>query len=125
VLTLGDDHQTQEAAWDSLSHYDRSAYHLREVLLNGELKATSRLASFVGVEAYEAAGGKTRLDLFADEGNGVYLLDTDLLHSLAKAKLQEWRTSCRRRAGLGSNAASNRIRASTATLAGRRRAAGC
>lgn len=89
VLTLGDDHQTQEAAWDSLSHYERSAYHLREVLLNGELKATSRLASFVGVEAYEAAGGKTRLDLFADEGNGVYLLDTDLLHSLAKAKLQE------------------------------------
>jgi ParB family chromosome partitioning protein len=89
VLTLGDDHQTQEAAWDSLSHYDRSAYHLREVLLNGELKATSRLARFVGVEAYEAAGGKTRLDLFAEDGNGIYLLDTDLLHSLAKAKLQD------------------------------------
>ena len=38
---------------------------------------------FVGLDAYEAAGGGTRRDLFAEADSGVYLTDATLLERLA------------------------------------------
>jgi ParB family chromosome partitioning protein len=48
------------------------------------VEASDSLARFVGLDAYTAAGGVTRADLF---GNQVYLEKPDLLHRLAKGKL--------------------------------------
>ncbi len=42
---------------------------------------------FVGLDAYEAAGGGTRRDLFAEADSGVYLTDATLLERLAQDKL--------------------------------------
>lgn len=89
ALALAEDHATQEAAWDSLQKHQRTASKLREILTEGEVKANSRLAQFVGLKAYEKAGGAVRSDLFAEGKDGVYLQNPDLLHSLASAKLQK------------------------------------
>lgn len=46
------------------------------------------MARFVGLQAYEAAGGDVRRDLFAEDGAG-YLTNAELLHELARAKLDQ------------------------------------
>ncbi len=49
------------------------------------VEADSKLARFVGLDAYRAAGGTIRADLF---GDAVYLENPELLHALAGEKLQ-------------------------------------
>ena len=49
---------------------------------------TNPLAKFVGVEAYQVAGGLIRRDLFGDEDEG-YMQDAELLESLALEKLNQ------------------------------------
>ena len=88
ALALVDDHARQEAAWDSLNSYSRSAYRLREALTEEEMEASHELAKFVGIDAYEANGGAVRRDLFAtEEDGGYYLQNPALVNSLALAKL--------------------------------------
>lgn len=82
-----DDHTRQEEVWESLS-YDTSPAFIRRRLLQGHVSAQDRLAVFVGVEAYEAAGGVILRDLFATD-NGGYLSDVGLLERLARAKLEQ------------------------------------
>ncbi|MDT4833716.1 hypothetical protein FQZ97_673340 [compost metagenome] len=43
---------------------------------------------FVGLEAYTAAGGGIRRDLFADDDSGTYLTDVALLETLGRGKLE-------------------------------------
>lgn len=90
ALALTEDHAAQEAAWDGLPVYNRDAWSLRRVLTEQSCEADSRLARFVGVEAYEARGGVVRRDLFADDnmGCGVYLGDSVLLQTMAMEKLR-------------------------------------
>ena len=60
---------------------------LRRKLTVGELEAAGNaLVRFVGVEAYEAAGGVVRRDLFDDEQSR-FLSDPALLQRLASEKL--------------------------------------
>ncbi|WP_025040431.1 hypothetical protein [Nitrosospira briensis] len=51
-------------------------------------RCTSPPANFVGVEAYVAAGGLIRLDLFGQEDEG-YMQDAGLLERLAVVRLDE------------------------------------
>lgn len=88
ALALTEDHALQESAWDGLSSYQRSAYHLRDVLTEAEISGSSMLAKFVGVAAYEAAGGTVRRDLFAEDSTEGYFQDSPLLTKLALAKLE-------------------------------------
>ena len=44
---------------------------------------------YAGTEAYEAAGGGIRRDLFADEQKGVFLTDAGLLEKLARDRLAD------------------------------------
>ena len=54
------------------------------------MPASSALGHVVGVEDYEAAGGKVERDLFAaNDERGVYLVDVELVERLADAKLQK------------------------------------
>jgi ParB family chromosome partitioning protein len=62
--------------------------HLRERLTEREIDAYRHpLVRFVGLDAYEQAGGGIRRDLFAEGDAGVYLTDAALLERLAQDKL--------------------------------------
>lgn len=88
AFTLTDDHAVQEQVWNSLSQWDRNANSIKRLLTTHEVSvATSKVARFVGLAEYEAAGGEVRRDLFSDDGN-CYLKDAPLLESLAVAKLE-------------------------------------
>lgn len=88
ALTLTDDHASQERAWVDAHTWDRSAVALRRVLTAGEVEAAGNaLVRFVGIDAYEAAGGVVRRDLFDDDCSR-YLSDPELLRRLAVEKLE-------------------------------------
>ncbi|MEX7575493.1 ParB/RepB/Spo0J family partition protein [Pseudomonas aeruginosa] len=88
ALTITDDHAAQEAAFYDAPTWQRSAHALRDRLTEREIDAYRHpLVRFVGLDAYEAAGGGIRRDLFAEADSGVYLTDTTLLERLAQDKL--------------------------------------
>ena len=88
ALAISDDHAAQERAWFDAHAWDRSPAALKRKLTAGEVEAAgSAIVRFVGVEAYEAAGGVVRRDLFDDE-QGRFLSDPDLLARLAADKLE-------------------------------------
>ena len=84
------DHDRQRAVWERVSSqgYRPSAWQVKRMLTEERVPAGAPTARFVGVDAYEAAGGAVLRDLFADEHeNGVWLEDPKLLDALATAKL--------------------------------------
>ena len=88
ALAISDDHAAQERAWFDAHEWDRSPATLKRKLTAGEVEtAGNALVRFVGIEAYEAAGGIVRRDLFDDE-QGRFLSDPDLLTRLAGEKLE-------------------------------------
>lgn len=88
ALAITDDHAAQEAAFYDAPEWQRDAEALRERLTEREIDAgRDALARFVGVDAYERAGGAVRRDLFAEGERGVYLSDAALLESLARDRL--------------------------------------
>jgi len=88
ALAITDDHAAQEAAFYDAPNWQRNPTALRERLTEREIDAHRHpLVRFVGLEAYEAAGGGIRRDLFADADQGIYLTDAALIDRLAQAKL--------------------------------------
>lgn len=88
ALAITDNHAAQEAAFYESPQWQRSPDALRDHLTHEEIDAgRDALSKFVGVPAYEQAGGAVRRDLFADEQNGIFLTDAALLESLAKDRL--------------------------------------
>jgi len=88
ALTLSDEHAAQERAWFDAQPWDRSPAALRRVLTAGEVEAAgSALVRFVGIDAYEAAGGVVRRDLF-DDAQSRFLSDPALVQRLAIDKLE-------------------------------------
>ena len=95
ALAISDDHAAQERAWFESHEWDRSPAALKRKLTAGEVEAAGNaLVRFVGVEAYEAAGGIVRRDLFDDE-QGRFLSDPELLTRLAGEKLEAIAASVR------------------------------
>ena len=96
ALAITDDHAAQEAAFYEVPQWQRHPESLRDHLTHDEVDASrDALAHFVGVEAYEAAGGGIRRDLFADEKKGVFLTDAGLLEKLARDRLADAAESVR------------------------------
>ncbi|GJI92196.1 ParB/RepB/Spo0J family partition protein [Duganella hordei] len=88
ALAVTDDHAAQQAAWDGLDAWSRQPHQLRRLLTAQRIPVHSdRVARYVGVKAFEAAGGKVERDLFSQRDEG-YIDDVALLESLAQAKLQ-------------------------------------
>ena len=84
------DHARQLSVWERVSGqgYRPSAWQVKRMLTEERVPAGTAMARFVGVDAYEAAGGAVLRDLFADEHeNGVWLEDPKLLAELAQQKL--------------------------------------
>ncbi len=95
ALAITDDHTAQERAWFEAQEWDRTPAALKRRLTAGEVEAAGNaLVRFVGVEAYEAAGGILRRDLFDDE-QGRFLSNPDLLTRLASEKLEGLAASVR------------------------------
>jgi len=88
ALALVDDHAAQEAAWNRLPEWNRQPEAIRRALTGEGLAADHRLAKFVGIEAYRAAGGEVIEDLF-EEDRAPILVDANLVQIIAAAKLEE------------------------------------
>ena len=87
ALALVDDHEAQMRVWRDAPKYQRDAYYLRRAITGAEVDASTHpVAKYVTVKAYEKAGGTLRRDLFAEKDTG-YVIDVDLLHQLASAKI--------------------------------------
>jgi len=88
AFTLTDDHKLQEKVWNGAQHYQRHAHNLRAALTKGAKHTGSdRAARFVGLDAYEAAGGRVVRDLFGAPDSG-YIADEQLMQTLAAGKLE-------------------------------------
>ena len=69
--------------------YRPGAWQIKRLLTEDRVLATSAIARFVGIEAYETAGGRIDRDLFAEEDErGIWFDDPDLLNKLAMDSLQ-------------------------------------
>ena len=85
------DRERQMAVWEQVSGqgYRPAAWQVKRLLTEERVPGASAIARFVGVNAYEAAGGQVLRDLFAhDDESGVWFEDPVLLEKLAMAKLQ-------------------------------------
>jgi ParB family chromosome partitioning protein len=90
AFALADGHATQERVFENLPEWSRSPGSIRRALTEGEIPADDRRVRFVGLDAYEAAGGIIRRDLFdltGEESGGGYVLDEGLLERLVAHKL--------------------------------------
>ena len=88
AFCVSDDHARQEQVWELVQRgWNQEPYLIRRLLTEDAVRVTDKRARFVGIEAYEAAGGALLRDLFeADEGGWVQ--DPALLDRLAGEKLQ-------------------------------------
>ncbi|RTL81039.1 MAG: ParB/RepB/Spo0J family partition protein [Hyphomicrobiales bacterium] len=88
AFCVTDVHERQEEVWAALSRsYDTGPYAIRRQLMQGAVRASDKRALFVGVEAYESAGGVVLRDLF-NRDDGGWLQDAVLLDRLAREKLE-------------------------------------
>ncbi|CVI62996.1 ParB/RepB/Spo0J family partition protein (plasmid) [Agrobacterium leguminum] len=87
AFAISEDHTRQEQVWDALSRsYNREARYIRRLLTETAMRANDRRAVYVGIEAYEAAGGIVMRDL-VEEDHGGWLQDPALLEQLVFEKL--------------------------------------
>lgn len=87
ALAITDDHKRQEAAFYNSPDYLRQPRDLRRLIMEGRTAADDKFVRFVGLKAYEAAGGQVTRDLFGADGE-VYVEDSGLLHQLVNAQLE-------------------------------------
>jgi ParB family chromosome partitioning protein len=88
AFTISSDHARQEQVWDAIKDsWQKEPYQIRRMLTETTVRAGDKRAVFVGVEAYEAAGGIMLRDLFESDDGG-WLQDAGLLDRLAAEKLK-------------------------------------
>jgi ParB family chromosome partitioning protein len=87
AFTLTDDHDAQERVFAELAGRHIGPRAIRAALTQGEIPASDKRARFIGLEAYEEAGGTIRRDLFDDDNAG-YLQDATLLDTLVSERLR-------------------------------------
>ena len=92
AFTVTTDHRRQMAVWEQVANqgYRPTPWEVKRLLTEERIPANSAMALFVGVDAYEAAGGPMLRDLFAAENEGrIWFEDPALLQKLAMEKLGE------------------------------------
>jgi ParB family chromosome partitioning protein len=81
------DHARQEQVWENASRSGHDEpYQIRRALTEHTVRASDRRARFVGVDAYEQAGGAIERDLFEHDDGG-WLQNVALLDRLVTEKL--------------------------------------
>jgi len=88
AFTVTADHARQEQVWQAISgSWQKEPYQIRRMLTEKTVRASDRRAVFVGLDAYEAAGGVVLRDLFQSDDGG-WLEDITLLDGLVAEKLK-------------------------------------
>jgi ParB family chromosome partitioning protein len=88
AFTVSADHARQVQVWEAVKNsWNKEPYSIRRMLTETSVRSTDRRAVFVGVDAYEAAGGTVSRDLFQGDDGG-WLEDPALLDRLVADKLQ-------------------------------------
>ncbi len=87
AFSITDDRGKQLQVYEAMEEW-HGARQIREMLTGEMAEVKSKLARFVGLDTYHAAGGVSRADLFGDQ---VYLENPGLLHQLAADKLDDVR----------------------------------
>ncbi|USI74533.1 ParB/RepB/Spo0J family partition protein [Sphingomonas morindae] len=88
AFTVSEDHARQEQVWAAISgSWQKEPWQIRRMLTESTVRASDKRALFVGVEAYEEAGGVVLRDLFQSDDGG-WLQDAALLDRLATEKLR-------------------------------------
>ncbi|MEN4695616.1 ParB N-terminal domain-containing protein [Pantoea agglomerans] len=89
ALALADTHERQLEVWEQASgYYNASAEVIRKLITSSETAIShSPKFTFIGKDAYLAAGGSIRADLFSSEDEGY--IDTALVEQLTLQKLQQ------------------------------------
>ena len=91
AFAISTDQAHQRSVWDQVKdqHHFAGAWQVKRMMTEDRVPAASRTARFVGLDAYEAAGGNVTRDLFADDDEqGTWLDDPTLLNTLATRKLE-------------------------------------
>jgi ParB family chromosome partitioning protein len=82
------DHARQEQVWDNVSRSGNDEpYQIRRMLTENTVRGSDRRAQYVGIDAYEQAGGPVLRDLFENDDGG-WLQDVPLLDRLVTDKLK-------------------------------------
>ena len=89
AFCLVEDHAQQDAVFKSLGKPVTHAQSVRARLMEGRVRASDRLVKFVGLAAYEHAGGALTRDLF--DADAIYIVDPALVARLAEEKLEAGR----------------------------------
>lgn len=88
AFTVNPDHARQEQVWDAIKDsWSKEPHQIRRMLTETTVRASDKRAQFVGVDAYEAAGGIVLNDLFQSDDGG-WLQDVALLDQLTDDKLK-------------------------------------
>ncbi|MQW87812.1 ParB/RepB/Spo0J family partition protein [Sinorhizobium saheli] len=88
AFTVSQDHTRQEQVWAAIKDgWQKEPWQIRRMLTETAVRASDKRAVFVGIDAYEAAGGYVLRDLFEDD-NGGWLQDPVLLDRLVGEKLK-------------------------------------
>jgi len=85
AFAVSDDHARQEEVYENLG-WNREPRVIRSRMMEAHVPPSDRRAIFVGVEAYEQAGGVVVRDLFSEDGSG-FFEDAGLLDRLALERL--------------------------------------
>ena len=87
AFTLTEDHTEQETVYTGLAQRwgEVRSHQVRSAITKSEVAGTSKLALFVGRDAYVEAGGSVREDLFEEV---TYFQDRELVEKLAHAKIE-------------------------------------
>jgi ParB family chromosome partitioning protein len=89
AFCIVDDHAKQEEVFKALGRHVTHAPSVRAHLMQAAMRATDRIARFVGLEAYESAGGRVTRDLFNDED--AYIDDPALMTRIANERFESVR----------------------------------
>ena len=88
AFTVSADHARQEQVWETISAgWQKEPWQIRRMLTETAVRTSDKRAVFVGIDAYEAAGGGVLRDLFQSDDGG-WLQDVGLLDRLVAEKLK-------------------------------------
>lgn len=88
AFTVSSDHARQDQVWDAIKDaWSKEPHQIRRMLTETTVRASDKRAVFIGIAAYEAAGGVVMRDLFQSDDGG-WLQDPAMLDRLVAEKLK-------------------------------------
>jgi ParB family chromosome partitioning protein len=88
AFSVAADQARQEQVWENVNRSGNDEpYQIRRMLTENTVRASDRRAQFIGLDAYEQAGGAVMRDLFAHDDGG-WLQDVPLLDRLVTEQLK-------------------------------------